>query len=78
MTQASPIALFAFNRPEHTQATLDALRENELARESELTIFCDGPRSAEDEAGVGSHARPRASNESMWWNERKISGSPAR
>ena len=52
MTHASPIALFAFNRPEHTQATLDALCENELACDSELTIFCDGPRSSEDEASV--------------------------
>lgn len=41
----APIALFAFNRPQHLQHTLDALAENELASESSLTFFCDGPRT---------------------------------
>lgn len=41
----TPIALFAFNRPAHLRSTLDALASNNLARESALTIFCDGPRS---------------------------------
>ncbi len=54
MTSLSPIALFAFNRPEHTRETLAALSRNECASESELTIFCDGPRSADDEEGVAA------------------------
>ena len=40
----APIALFAFKRPIHTQATLDSLARNLGASESALTVFCDGPR----------------------------------
>lgn len=41
----APIALFAFNRPDHLRRTLEALAANTLAAQSDLTIFCDGPRS---------------------------------
>lgn len=41
----APIALFAFNRSEHLQRTLNALAANEFAHKSELVIFCDGPRN---------------------------------
>jgi glycosyltransferase involved in cell wall biosynthesis len=40
----SPIALFAYNRPLHLQRTIDALRQNEEAKESELFIFSDGAK----------------------------------
>ena len=40
----SPIAVFAFNRPDHLRRTLDALAANKLAAQSDVTIFCDGPR----------------------------------
>ena len=40
----APIAVFAFNRPEHLRRTLAALAANDMAAESDLTIFCDGPR----------------------------------
>lgn len=46
----SPIALFAFNRPSHLACTLDALAANELASDSPLTIFCDGPRTATEKS----------------------------
>lgn len=52
MTRPAPIALFAFNRPEHLGRTLDALAENELAGDSELTVFCDGARSAAEQEAV--------------------------
>lgn len=45
----APIALFAFNRPDHLQRTLDALAGNALAGQSALTIFCDGPRHEEEQ-----------------------------
>lgn len=45
----SPIALFAFNRPQCLQVTLKALAANTLARQSILTIFCDGPRDGEEQ-----------------------------
>lgn len=44
----APVILFTFNRPEHTRRTLEALAANTLAGESDLTIYCDGPRGDED------------------------------
>lgn len=38
----APIVLFTYNRPCHTQQTIEALQKNELAKESELFIFSDG------------------------------------
>ena len=40
----APIAIFVYNRPEHTKKTLEALRKNFLAKESDLFIFSDGPK----------------------------------
>ena len=40
----APIALFTYNRLEHTNATVQALKKNELAAESDLWIFSDGAR----------------------------------
>jgi hypothetical protein len=41
----SPIALFVYNRPEHTRRTILALQKNELATESDLIIFSDGAKN---------------------------------
>ena len=41
----APVALFAYNRPDHTRRTIDALRQNKLANDTELTIFSDAPKS---------------------------------
>ncbi len=41
----APIALFAYNRPDHALRTLQALQKNNLAQESDLFIFCDGPKN---------------------------------
>ena len=41
----APIILMTYARPEHTRKTLDALAENMLAKESELYIYCDGPKN---------------------------------
>ena len=38
----APIILFVYNRPWHTEQTLNALRENNLADQSTLYIFSDG------------------------------------
>ena len=43
-TAFAPIVLFVYNRPWHTQQTLNALANNELAKESILYIFADGPK----------------------------------
>lgn len=39
----SPIVLFVYNRPWHTQKTLNALALNSEAKDSLLYIYCDGP-----------------------------------
>lgn len=44
----APIVIFAFNRATTLHRTLEALAKNELAAESHVTFFCDGPRSAEE------------------------------
>lgn len=48
----APVAFFTFNRPEHTRRTLAALAANDLAADTDLHIFCDGPRSKTDEEAV--------------------------
>ena len=40
----APIALFVYNRPRHTELTLEALKNNYLSDQSELYIFSDGPK----------------------------------
>lgn len=46
--ELAPVAVFTYNRLIHTRQTIEALRENELAAESELFVFSDGPRSNAD------------------------------
>ena len=41
----APIVVFSYNRPGHLKRTLDALVKNDLAKESELFIYCDGVKS---------------------------------
>lgn len=40
----APIILFVYNRPEHTRRTVEALAKNDMAKDSELYIYCDGPK----------------------------------
>lgn len=40
----SPIALFVYNRPDHTRRTIEALKQNTLAENSELIIFSDAAK----------------------------------
>jgi len=44
----APIVLFVYNRPWHTQQTVEALKKNNLAKDSNLFIFSDGPKNEED------------------------------
>lgn len=48
----APIALFVYNRPDHTRRTVQALRACAGANESELHVFSDGPRTPQAEAAV--------------------------
>ena len=38
----APVILFVYNRPIHTQKTLEALAANRLATSTDLIIFSDG------------------------------------
>jgi hypothetical protein len=42
----APIALFVYNRLNHTQRTIEALQKNTLASGSDLIIFSDGPKES--------------------------------
>jgi hypothetical protein len=48
----APIALFVYNRPLHTRRTVTALLQSRLARESDLFVFSDAPKSPEAAAAV--------------------------
>ncbi|MEQ9823736.1 MAG: glycosyltransferase [Puniceicoccaceae bacterium] len=52
MYSLSPIALFAYQRLESLHRTLETLRRNELANESELYVFSDGAKSDEEAPAV--------------------------
>jgi len=52
MQNLAPIALFVYNRPEHTRRTLNSLQKNLLADESRLFIFSDGAKMPADQAKV--------------------------
>lgn len=41
----APVALFVYNRPEHTRQTVEALKQNIGAGETELYVFCDYPKN---------------------------------
>lgn len=52
MANRAPIALFVYNRPEHTRRTIEALARNEGALDSDLYVFSDGPRNGPAMDGV--------------------------
>lgn len=44
MPACAPVALFVYNRPDHTRQTLEALSRNRGAAETPLYVFSDGPK----------------------------------
>lgn len=52
MNNLAPIVLFVYNRPWHTQQTVEALQKNNLADESDLFIYSDGPKKEDDKSTV--------------------------
>ncbi len=52
MNTIAPIVLFAYNRPEHTLRLLESLALNDLADQSELFIYADGPKADANEEMV--------------------------
>lgn len=52
MQHLAPIALFVYNRPEHTRRTIGYLQKNLLADESRLFIFSDAAKNEADQTKV--------------------------
>ena len=52
MQNLAPIALFVYNRPDHTRRTLNYLQKNVLAEDSRLFIFSDGAKTDADKPKV--------------------------
>ena len=48
----SPIVLFVYNRPWHTQQTIEALQKNDLALQSDLIIYSDAPKNESGKRAV--------------------------
>ena len=48
----APVAVFVYNRPDHTARTLAALAANDLAADTDVTIYCDGAKSPEARGAV--------------------------
>ena len=66
----SPVVLFVYNRPSHTEQTLIALKNNELANESVLYIFSDGPKTnANDEQLQNINKVREIIRKDLWCNE---------
>lgn len=63
----APIALFVYNRPWHTEQTLHALMQNELADKSILYIYADGPKENANEETLEKIARTRECIKTMQW-----------
>jgi hypothetical protein len=53
-SELAPIALFVYNRPEHTRRTVESLRANELSRRSDLFVFADGAKNDSAATAVGA------------------------
>ena len=53
----APIIVFPYNRPSHFLKTIEALRQNTIAKLSDLYVYSDGPK---DEVAVPFVATVRA------------------
>ncbi len=52
MQSLAPIALFVYNRPDHTRRTISHLQKNLLAEDSRLFVFADNAKYGEDRKDV--------------------------
>lgn len=50
--QYAPIVLFTYSRADHTRKAVESLLSNEEARDSDLFIFSDGPKTEEKREAV--------------------------
>ena len=54
---SAPIAVFVYHRLDHTRRTFEALVANDGAFESDVVVFCDGPKDQIAEEGVAAVRR---------------------
>lgn len=47
-THYAPIILFAYNRPDHMMQCIESLLKNSIAKQSDLYVFSDGPKTEAD------------------------------
>lgn len=70
MNDLAPIVLFVYNRPWHTQKTLNALSRNSLADQSVLYIYADGPKENADQEILNKIKQVQACiKEKQWCKE---------
>ena len=69
------IAVFAYRRPEELSTCLRALEKNLLADRSDVTIFVDGARSAEEKSEVLATYQVASAD---WRFGSTMSGNPTR
>lgn len=67
MDNLAPIVLFTYNRPNHTEQTLNALMQNKLADESVLYVYSDGPKDEADVFLVDQIAEVRTALRKKQW-----------
>jgi len=69
----APIILFVYNRPWHTQQTLEALSKNQLADQSVLYVYADGAKENANEDQLKNICEVREIIRSrLWCREVKI------
>lgn len=77
----APVALFVYNRPDHTRQTIEALLANPLANQTPLHVFSDAPRNESASlavAEVRSYIRSIAGFKSVTIIERETNFGLAR
>lgn len=70
MSSRAPVALFVYNRPDHTRQTLEALARNRLAADTTLYVFADGHKAGASADDLARIAATRALVRSRPWTRR--------
>ncbi len=77
MKSLAPIVFFGYNRPNHTRLALESLSKNELAAESTLYIYVDGPKqNASEETKNAIEEVKKIVQEVNWCKEVILKISP--
>lgn len=58
----APVIIFNYNRPDHSLKTWDALSRNQYAAETELYLYCDGPKLTSERVNELTNERIKESN----------------